>query len=798
MRSGQIQTNFTAGEISPRLFGRVDLPQYANALAECENAHPVIQGGAMRAAGSRYVAETKTSGAAWLIPFVFSTTQAYVLEFGVGYIRFYRDGAQIVSGTPVEVSTPYAAADLPQLEFTQQADTLVVFHPGYFPRRLVRVSDTSWKFADVPFFVQPAEEVGEQPAVGLTLSATGPAGASITVTASSAFWVNADVGRQIASGFGLATITAFTSATQVTATVVDAFTSGSIASGAWVLTDSPQATLTPSGTNVEGQFITLTASVATFRSTSYDAGSYIAMNGGLLEIGPVTSGTSAQALVHVPLLSMSAAPGANGWRRLPKVMNARFGFPSTGVFHDQRLIMAGPPGLPGYVWGSRVGEYFNFARGTNDDDGFSFEMVSAEYNRVLHLVASRVLVPLTSGGEFAVSGGDQVLGPATARRVALSDYGCGQARPVRLGNDIIFVQAGNRKIRALAYTSEREGYTAPDLTRFAEHITESGIVQLAMQREPESLLWALRADGTLAALTLYREAQEADSGLNGWSRRTTDGVYESVCRIPAGGVDQVWVVVRRVVNGVTRRYVEVFDSARNTDACITGSVFVTPSAATWATGTVTVTRTAHGYTSGDRIRHRGFAPAGYNGDYTITVTGPNTYTYALATNPGAATTLGQIGRATAAWSGLSHLEAKSCDILADGVVMPRQTVAGGAVTLPRAAYEVEIGLPYRSVIKLLPIEVSPGTGTSQGSQLSVHDVIVRLKGTLGLTIDGVTIPFRQFGPGILDQQVQPFTGDKRLGRLSNMNDGGVVTITQEQPLPFHVLAVVRKFTFNDG
>jgi hypothetical protein len=795
MRSGQIQTNFTAGEISPRMFGRVDLPQYANAAATMENAYPVIQGGAVRSPGSRYVAETKTSGAAWLVPFVFSTTQAYVLEFGVGYIRFYRDKAQLVSGTPVEVASPYAAADLPALEFTQQADTLIVFHPGYYPRRLVRESDTRWKFTTVPFLVEPAEEVGEAPNVTCTLSATT---GSITATAGSSLWTQADVGRQIAFGTGLATITAYTSATQVSATVVDAFSTTALPSGGWVLTESPKTQCTPSATGPEGTGVTLTTGTAAWKSTSYDAGAYVWINDGLVEITSVTSGTVANGIVRVPLASAAAA-ASGGWRRMPKVWGTRFGFPSTGVFHDQRLIAAGAPGLPGYVWGTRIGEYLNFARGTNDDDGFSFEMVSAEYNRVLHLVASRVLVPLTSGGEFAVSGsGDQVLGPVSARRAALSDYGCGQARPVRFGNDIIFVQASGRKIRALAYTSEREGYTAPDLTRFAEHVTESGIIQMAMQREPESLLWCVRADGTLAVLTLYREAQEADQGLNGWSRRVTDGWYESVCRIPAGGVDQVWAVVRRTVNGVTKRYVEVFEDERNTDASVVGTTFATVSGASWATGTVTITRNAHGYTTGDTVRHRRFAPAGYNGDYVVTVTGPNTYTYALATNPGTVSTLGQAGKATATWSGLSHLEAKSCDVLADGVVMPRQTVASGAVTLPRAAYEVEIGLPYTSTIKLLPIEVSPGTGSSQGSQLSVHDVIVRLKGTLGLTIEGVTIPFRQFGASILDREVPPFTGDKRLGRLSNLSDGGVVTLQQQQPLPFHVLAVVRKFTFNDG
>ena len=799
MRSQQIQTNFTAGEISPRLLGRVDLPQYANALEICENANPLVQGGAMRSPGSRWVAESKTSAErSWLIPFTFSTSQAYVLEFGKQYIRFYKDGARIENppGTPVEVATPYLEADLPIIEFTQQADTLILFHPGYFPRRLTRLSDTSWKLSQLALLVEPAEELGDAPTTTISLSATTGA---ITVTAGAACFQNGDVGRQITSGLGLATITGFTSTTQVSATVLDAFASvGPIASGSWTLTGSPQSTCTPSVSGPEGASVNLTTGGNAWHALAalVDTNKYVEINGGLVEITSIGGATVAAGIVR-EVLQSTAAAAAGGWRLLQKAWSARFGYPSAGVFHDQRLVAGGVPALPSYVWGSRIGEYLNFARSTNDDAGFSFEMVSAEYNRVLHLVGSRALIPLTSGGEFSVSGGDQPLTPTSARRLNLSDYGSSTVRPVRFGNDVIFVQSSGRKVRALAYTSEREGYTAPDLTRFSDHITLSGILQMAMQREPESILWAVRADGVLAALTLYREAQEIDQGLSGWARRTTDGVFESVARINVAGVDQIWVIVRRTVNGVTKRYVEYFDADRNTDACIVGTTFSAVSGATWSAGTVTITKNAHGYATGDKVRHRNFVPAGYSGDYTITVTGPNAYTYALAVDPGTVTTLGQSGKATAAWSGLGHLEAKTVDILADSIVMPTQVVTAGAVTLPRAAYEVEIGLHYRSVLRLLPIEVSPGTGTAQAGEVSVHEATVRLKDSLGVSIQGDPIPFRRFGPDILDQAVQPFTGDKEIGLLAD-STRGVIEITQEQPLPFHVLSVVRRFTFNDG
>lgn len=138
-------SNFTAGELSPRLDGRIDLPKYFSGCKTLENmiVHP--HGGATRRPGTRFIAETKSNGEARLVPFEFSTTQTYVLEFGNTYMRVYKDGGQVLnSGTPVEISTPYSAAEAKELKFAQSADVLFIVHPSHQPRKLSRTSHTSW------------------------------------------------------------------------------------------------------------------------------------------------------------------------------------------------------------------------------------------------------------------------------------------------------------------------------------------------------------------------------------------------------------------------------------------------------------------------------------------------------------------------------------------------------------------------------------------------------------------------------------------------------------------------------
>ncbi|HEU0069771.1 MAG TPA: hypothetical protein VFS04_00625, partial [Alphaproteobacteria bacterium] len=152
-RVSPIQTNFTAGELSPRLEGRVDLAKYANGCRALENmlVHP--HGGASRRSGTRFVAETKSSGAVRLIPFEFSTVQAYMLEFGAGYIRFFMNEGRIESppGTPYEIVSPYGADDLFELQYAQSADVMYLVHPDHAPRKLSRTGHASWALDVVAF-----------------------------------------------------------------------------------------------------------------------------------------------------------------------------------------------------------------------------------------------------------------------------------------------------------------------------------------------------------------------------------------------------------------------------------------------------------------------------------------------------------------------------------------------------------------------------------------------------------------------------------------------------------------------
>ena len=144
-------TNFNAGEFSPLLDGRIDFDRYQNGCALMENFIPTVQGPAVRRGGTRYVAPVKThANRVWLQSFEFSQDQAYVMEFGDLYVRFYTQNGQLVSGmTPVELATSYTQANLfnvdgtCRLRFAQSGDFLYITHPAYQARVLKRTSPTS-------------------------------------------------------------------------------------------------------------------------------------------------------------------------------------------------------------------------------------------------------------------------------------------------------------------------------------------------------------------------------------------------------------------------------------------------------------------------------------------------------------------------------------------------------------------------------------------------------------------------------------------------------------------------------
>ena len=158
--------------------------------------------------------------------------------------------------------------------------------------------------------------------------------------------------------------------------------------------------------------------------------------------------------------------------------------------------------------------------------------------------------------------------------------------------------------------------------------------------------------------------------------------------------------------------------------------------------------------------------------------------------------LGVSGPGAATWSGLGHLEGESVDVVADGSVMPAEVVTGGAITIERAANEIEIGLHYKTTIQLLPPEVAGMT--TQGNMVRQGEITVRFLETSGAEVEGEVIPFRSFGADLLDEPIAAFTGDKRIPRLGWDRSGAGITIVQDQPLPFHVLSVIQKLSINEG
>lgn len=722
-RANVIQSNFTAGEISPRMRGRVDIERYQNAAELIENGLVLAHGGVQRRPGVRLVAEAKTGAdPVRLLPFVFNTEQAYMIEAGPLYLRFYMDGAQILSGgVPVEVVTPYDAAALPEVDYVQSADTMFTAHVSAPMQRLRRFGHDAWVFDPIPFVTEPFAETGHRPQVGLTVDDPTP-GVDRTFTTDGPAFYASDLKRTLEAMGGVAKITSYVSATSVKATITTAFPAAAFTAGQWLLAGTPHTTVTPSADGPVGASITLNGGNPTWRAE--DVGSFVTINGGLVEItdaglGGTVPGGSATGIVRQALTStVSAGPFA--WVLNGSTWNDADGYPRSLSFHEQRLWAAGSPNYPLTVWGSRLGEYLNFELGVLDDAAVSFDVVSDQLNPVRHVAQMKALVCFTYGAEFTLHGGvEKPITPTNVQVKNQSAFGCNKVAPVRVANELLFVNASGRKIRALsADRFDASNYNAPDLTILSEHITESGVVDATFQADPDPYYFAVRADGVLAACALDR-----DQDIVAWSRCTSAAAFEAVATIPTGSSEQTWVVMRLG----TRRFVGYFDPSISTDLAVT---------ATSAEG-------------------------------------------------------------SAIWGGLEHLEGRTVDVIADGADMGQFVVDDGQVVLPRTAHEVEIGLNYVTRVKMLPPDFPTPVGTMHAAAARAFAVWVRVKDTIGAFVNGEELANRQFGEQRLDVPPTPITGLFQVGATGWDRGEMEVVIEQRRPMPFHLLAVVRRLEVGD-
>ena len=170
-------------------------------------------------------------------------------------------------------------------------------------------------------------------------------------------------------------------------------------------------------------------------------------------------------------------------------------YPSVVSFFEQRLVFGNTNNNPQTLWFSKNGDYDNFTVGTNDDDALIYTIASNQVNAIRFLSATRVLTVGTSGGEYVLtSTNDGPVTPTTTLIRKYSNYGTAQIEPVQVADVTLFAQRGKRKIREFKFVGDVNtgGYSAPDMTILAEHVTEGGLVQMAFQQEPDSIVWCVR------------------------------------------------------------------------------------------------------------------------------------------------------------------------------------------------------------------------------------------------------------------------------------------------------------------
>ena len=744
-------TNFTAGELSPRLDGRTDIGKYFNGCKTLENmvVHP--HGAVTRRPGTKFVHEVKTSAnSTRLVPFEFSTTQTYILEFGNQYIRFYKDQGIITESDKTITGITQANPGVVTISSHGYSNGDHVIITGVVG--MTEVNGKTFKVANKTTNTFELQDVDGNNVDTSGYTAYTSGGIANKIYEISTPYLSADLFEiKYAQSADIMYLThpeyavrklSRTGHTSWTLTQVD------FQNGPFQDHNTTATTLTSSHTAL-GSTATITASSTTginggdgFKST--DVGRLIHIKDGHIKVTVFTDTTHVNGTVEDAISSGSAT---TDWAL--GSFSDTTGHPSCVTFFEQRLVFAGTSEQPQTLFFSKSNEYENFDDGyhttTADTDSMIYTIASNKVNAIRFLSAQRSLIVGTVGGEFVVSasGTTQPITPTNVQIQRQSSYGSANVDAVQIENVTMFLQRAKRKIRELTYNLNIDQYQATDLTLLAEHITEGGIIEMSYQQEPDSVLWCVRNDGTLLGFTYARAEQ-----VTGWHRHiiggsfsTGNSVVESVASIPTeNNEDEFYMIVKRTINGSTRRYVEyltLFDYGTDQE-----DAFYVDSGLT------------------------------YSGS--------------------AATTI----------SGLDHLEGETVTILANGATHADKTVSSGAVTLDRSATKVHIGLPYTSTLQTMRAESGGEGGTSQSKDKRIHEVTLRLHETVGVEVgpnlnDMERIPFRSSAAS-MDAAVPLFTGDKQVEFRDDFNTDGFVFVRQTQPLPLTVISIYPRITINEG
>ena len=815
------QTNFTAGELTPKLAGQVDFKKYNNGVEILENMTVFPQGGATRRYGTKFVAEVKDSSKITrLIPFEFNIEQSYILEFGNQYIRFFKDNGQITNATKnitnITQANP-AVVTVASHGYTNGTDVWINSVGG-----MTQLNGRRFRIANV---TTNTFELSGVDSTGYTAYTSGGTVASVYEIASPftesmlydiQFTQSADVMYIVQETLEPRKLSR-TGHTSWTLSTVE-FINGPY------LDDNDTSTTFTSSTNTVGVGRTLTASSITgindgvgFKSS--DVGRLVRMVDGY---GVITAFTSTTIVTWEIKLDIVTATATTDWAL--GVWSDDTGYPKTVSFFEQRLIFGGSTDFPQTIWASESGFYEQFDRGDGDPaDSFIYTIAANKVNTIRWLAPARDLIVGTAGGEFKVGRPTgEPLQPDNVQITQQTTYGGYNTQPIQIGNSVLFLQRQRKKIREFSYRFEDDAYQAPDMTLLAEHITGNGITDVDYAQEPDSIYWAVRDDGTLLGMTYQRQED-----IIAWHRHIMGGSYKLTFN---GASDVTDYSVDTNYNG----YITISSHGLNTG----DSVVYSAGGGTKLSGLVdgdtyfiykkdannielastyeqAIDRTVLQIGDGVGANHSLKAQAQVKSVSTISedtenqtwiivrrrING-NIVQYVEYLDPLIKLDSGLSGVVngdSTSITGLDHLEGEEIQILIGDAVYPNQTVTNGAISvnLPlNTSYKsIEIGLGYTSRIKTMRVEAGSQAGTAQGRKKRYNEVMVRLHKTVGIIINGDQLPFRTSSTP-MGQSIPEFTGDKRVTNLGWDRDGQI-EIKQEQPLPMTVLGITGTLVTTD-
>lgn len=757
--ASRTQPSFAGGELAPALRRRTDLAKYAVGADTIKNMIVLPQGGLQSRMGSYFIHETKiSSNKARLVRFVFSITQAYILEFGDYYMRVYMDGGIVAvsstDSTPYELTTPYPIADVWDLKFEQSADTLFVVHPGYFPRMITRTDHNAWTVSLCAFLNGP---LMTENTTDTTITLSNTAGdtwlyknGSITATASSAIFKSTHVGsiwgiRYMALAanytFTVSDDAAFTSdAVRVIGDWTIKFIPGSdyfdeaplyieksIDDGVswfrlkvvqWYSNDDttvyeetgsedyecllritrPSTTAHDNGSvNVE---VTGKEAWAYFKITGYTSSTVVT---GMMQTDFNRGGTALKTWAEGDWSDY------RGWQRAV-------------TFYQNRLCFGGSDSFPNTYWMSAVDDYYNNIVSISqvEDESIKDRLPSRAVNAIEWMIPTQDLVVLTQDSEWTVSPSSTsgVLSYKQKITKQRTFNGCsGSVKPEVIGDTVVFLKRNANKVQGFTYT-DANGYTSTELSVLADHLFAGyTITGWAYQQNPNSILWCVRSDGALLSFTYMR-----DQDVWAWTHHVTDGKYESVAVIPNDTQDDVYFIVNRTINGSTKRYVEMM-AKRDVSSKTAYFGVDCGTEQTYSSGTTTV-------------------------------------------------------------SGIAWLEGKTVKVIADGVNIGKKTVSStGTITLDKSATNIIVGLGFDWLFKSLSID-------DIGRKKAIESITVSVVDSQGGTVAtdendqfvGLPYPTTDFYTGDF-QNVVPISGYDYDGRVILKGSG-------EQPM--HIVAITPK------